>query len=231
MIGSQQLSIGTQRQTRRAGALESFRTQLQGTPGHCGGCHVPLDSEPVYRIPGLAGVFCSVACVESVLFGVGHCHWCGTGMDSSYPKDGTVYCRLCSSDCRENYQRFVLGDHSARLGTGKRLLVWLRQQQPKVYRQITKTDVPNGRLCQNPKCKRGEKGQPATVAHLRGGARYCSDACKKQVQREARPPLQTPLRANVYAGLNGDTFTRYVAMSTPAVLAVSRRFFPVGGER
>ena len=44
-----------------------------------------------------------------------------------------------------------------------------------------------GRVCGNPKCKRGEGGQRASLAHLRAGAKYCSESCKKQSLRNGGP--------------------------------------------
>lgn len=43
--------------------------------------------------------------------------------------------------------------------------------------------LQSDRLCQNPSCTRGDGGTPASLAHLRADARYCSDVCKKAGQR------------------------------------------------
>jgi len=40
-----------------------------------------------------------------------------------------------------------------------------------------------GRLCENPRCTKGEGGGPNSLAHLRADARYCDATCKKAVQR------------------------------------------------
>ena len=44
--------------------------------------------------------------------------------------------RLCSPKCGEKYAAFVIGDATARLGTGKRLLEWLETNQPGAFRQL-----------------------------------------------------------------------------------------------
>lgn len=165
--------------------LELFRvrpTGSNGSPhGSCAGCGRPIWSG-AYRVLGIAGVFCTVVCIEAVLFGVGRCRWCGAEMTNPYPKDGTVECRLCSQDCRANYRAFVLGDRSARLGSGKRLLAYLQKRQPAVYRQLVASG-PIARSCRNLRCPNGENGRPANLAHLRSGTLFCSPACKMQAQR------------------------------------------------
>jgi hypothetical protein len=42
------------------------------------------------------------------------------------------------------------------------------------------------RLCQNPRCTKGEDGGPGSMAHLRADARYCDAICKKAVQRSSK---------------------------------------------
>ena len=46
---------------------------------------------------------------------------------------------------------------------------------------------PTGaRLCENPRCRRGDAGGPASLAHLRAGALYCNDACRMAAQRSPK---------------------------------------------
>jgi hypothetical protein len=130
--------------------------------GACESC----GQSPAYRVPWLRGLRCSVTCIESALFGLEHCRWCGARMGKPYSGIGS---RLCSEDCEENYNVHVLGDFSAELGSGTRLLLWLQREQPDTYRNLMGRSAPNG-LCQNPACKRGEDRQPASLAHLRAGA-------------------------------------------------------------
>jgi hypothetical protein len=39
------------------------------------------------------------------------------------------------------------------------------------------------RLCRNPSCTKGADGGPGSLAHLRAGARFCDDACRKAARR------------------------------------------------
>src|ERR1019366_3689938 len=48
------------------------------------------------------------------------------------------------------------------------------------------TKVATGRLCQNPRCTRGEDHGPGSLAHLRADALYCNATCKKAGQRSLR---------------------------------------------
>lgn len=45
--------------------------------------------------------------------------------------------------------------------------------------------MPQGRVCQNPRCRRGDGGGPGSLAHLRADAVYCNTTCKKAVQRRS----------------------------------------------
>jgi hypothetical protein len=186
--------------------MEIFEVILSGTQGHprgtCGGCSRHLWDEPVYRVPGLAGVYCSVDCIECVLFGEGRCRWCGEPMDKPYT---SVDSRLCSDDCSESYYAHVLGDRTARLGTGKRLMLWLQRKQPKAYRQVAGADAQGPRVCRNPGCRNGEDGQPASLDHLKATARYCSDACGKQDKRSSNRQKSARNR-QCLRGVYPDTF-------------------------
>ncbi len=123
-----------------------------------------------YRVPGLAGWHCSTGYIEAALLGYPNCGWCGRDLEKCRIR---VDDRFCSRACAVNYNAHVLGDRSAALGSGKRLLLWLQRNQPAVYRTLTGASVPDGRFCENPDCKRGENGQPAGLSHLRNGSRFC----------------------------------------------------------
>ncbi len=179
--------------------LELFRVRPPENAGQprssCGGCGRPIWSDGGYRMPGITGIYCAFDCIETRLFGQGRCRWCGAEMSNPYPKDGTVECRLCSTDCRANYRAFVLGDCSARLGSGKRLLAYLQKRQPAIYRQLVAgAGGPTARYCHNPRCPNGENGRPTSLAHLRADARYCGPTCKKAAQRSPNREKQASNR-------------------------------------
>ena len=88
--------------------------------GECNGCGLRITG--AYDIPGLPGIFCSVACAETVCFGQDRCRWCGADTDRAYT---SIESRLCSDDCRSNYREFVSpisGDGSAKLGRVRQAL-------------------------------------------------------------------------------------------------------------
>ena len=112
-------------------SFEVFQIDLRDADCRgCEGCGL-LPNGKVYRVPKLAGSFCSAACIETALFGNQHCRWCGCSLDKPYT---SLESRLCGDVCHGNYHAHVLGDRSARLGTGKRLILWLQAQQPQLYR-------------------------------------------------------------------------------------------------
>ena len=43
-----------------------------------------------------------------------------------------------------------------------------------------------GRVCRNPRCKRGDNQGPGSLAHLRADALYCNATCKKAGQRSLK---------------------------------------------
>ena len=152
-----------------------------GSPrGNCEGCGMFIWSQGGYRVSGLPGIHCSIKCIETVLFGHERCRWCGRKMDKPY---GSTDSRLCSRDCSEKYYAQVLGDKTARLGSGKRFLLWLQDNRAGVYRQVLGQGTPESGYCQNPQCPNGEGGQPGNLALMRADARYCSTACRMAAQR------------------------------------------------
>ena len=155
---------------------------IEEARGSCEGCGLPIQGERAYRVPKLRGIFCSIACIETVLFGEGRCRWCGDKMDKPYM---SVDSRLCDEDCSTAYYAHVLGDRAARVGSGKRFLLWLQRTQPAIYRQILGGNDKSEGRCRNRKCRRGENGQPASLEHLRSGARFCCEACSEQARRNS----------------------------------------------
>jgi len=77
----------------------------------CASCALRLYvGTPMFRVPGLRGAFCSIACVETKLFGWDSCRWCGTEIAKPYSGIGS---RLCSDDCEQSYRSHVRGDRRA----------------------------------------------------------------------------------------------------------------------
>jgi hypothetical protein len=156
--------------------------------GNCEGCGMFVWSEGGYRVPGLPGIHCSVKCIETVLFGQERCRWCGRKMDKPH---SAIDSRLCSRDCSEKYYAHVLGDKTARLGSGKRFLLWLQENRAAVYRQLLGQGTPESGYCQNPQCPNGEGGQPGSLALMRADAQYCNTACRMAAQRVLTPKIGT----------------------------------------
>lgn len=99
--------------------------------------------EARYKIPGLGGAFCSISCVETALFGLEHCRWCGESMKKTY---GELSSRLCGESCTANYRAHVLGNKTAALGTGKRFAVWLQRNYPEVYKRVSGENAAQGQM-------------------------------------------------------------------------------------
>lgn len=119
------------------GTLERFKVVPEGAEGFprgsCAGCGKYIWSDGGLSIPKLPGLHCSVACIESHLFGTERCRWCGEEMEKPYT---TVDSRLCPGTCSENYYAHVVGDRTAVLGTGVRFMRWLQRTSPGTYREL-----------------------------------------------------------------------------------------------
>jgi hypothetical protein len=180
-----------------------------GSPrGSCEGCGTFTWSDGGYRVPGLPGIHCSIKCVETVLFGHERCRWCGRKMDKPH---SSIDSRLCSRDCSKYYYTQVLGDKTARLGSGKRLVLWLAKNRAAVYRQLLGQGKPERGFCQNPQCPNGEGGQPGSLALMRADARYCNAVCRRAAQRvlasQNRPSNRRSLCGNKRGTFTGKAFT------------------------
>ncbi len=176
------------------------------TEGRCNGCDLPMAVQGKgIKISTVHGVYCSMDCVESGLFGLHHCRWCGTEMEKAYT---SLDSRLCSADCSHSYKEHVLGNRTAALGTGRRFIAWLRVNRPSLYRELTGTEASpissTERYCQNPACPNGSDGRTASLAHLRAGTRFCTEACKKQAQRSPNPRNRGP-KTPIFIEFSRDT--------------------------
>jgi hypothetical protein len=49
--------------------------------------------------------------------------------------------------------------------------------------QAAGAEAGGPRICRNPRCTRGDDGGRASLAHLRAGAHFCDDACRKSATR------------------------------------------------
>lgn len=116
--------------------VEQFQTE--GCGEQCEGCGLRVYGKAL-SIPRLSGIHCSVACVETRLFGDRHCRWCAAEMDTPYT---SINSRLCSDDCAENYRAHVVGDRTAALGTGRRLGLWLTAAQQSVKKLVRRVVTP-----------------------------------------------------------------------------------------
>lgn len=106
--------------------------QVSGNNLSCEGCGTHL-SDRAIKIPGLAGVHCSLSCIEAHLFGSESCRWCGFKTEKAYTG---IDSRLCSDGCSQSYYQHVVGDRTAALGTGKRFMLWLQRKRPDIYAQL-----------------------------------------------------------------------------------------------
>jgi hypothetical protein len=153
--------------------MEQFKIEVEGSS--CGGCGLKIHGT-AYKIAGLAGEHCTVECVEAHLFGIEACRWCGREMLKTY---SGIDSRLCSDGCSQNYYRYVAplqSDGSARLGSGKRLLHWLQNNQPEAYALLAGTPVrsdttklgrptKNGHAMTAAERKRAQRGKRLAYAY------------------------------------------------------------------
>jgi hypothetical protein len=136
---------------------------------------ISLEPEPViipanaYKIPGVAGWCCSIACLECVVFGPGRCRSCGTklgAMVKSYGKTeqeyraGTKYCSNC---CALDIP----------FGNGERLNAYLLRNYPKILK-------PDGSATAGKRCALGKKClkyEDRKSGLVVGEGKYCSKGC------------------------------------------------------
>jgi len=120
----------------------------------CESCGLPIGRAAVhYKVPGMAAEFCSVSCIECVLFGPGRCRWCGQGTQN----------RFCGDACRKRSEKVPFGN-------GVRLLAYLEANLPALYAKVMA--APAG--CAQ--CGGSMEGR-------RADAKFCKDACKQTAYR------------------------------------------------
>lgn len=118
----------------------------------------------------------------------GSCDDCGLYIwsDGGYRVPGLkgIFCSLVCLECaiakHTGQTKRIPG---APIGSGARLLAYLRIEAPALYRTLLGQRAAGSGFCQNPNCPNGEDGQPASLAHLRADALYCNRACQKAAQR------------------------------------------------
>lgn len=145
---------------------EPIRVIPPGEPGmprgFCQSCALYIWAEGGYKIPGVRGIFCSIACVECELFGTRRCRQCGDPLPRSTGQ------RFCGDVCRKK----PLPKH---FSGGSQLLAYLSHRHPGVYGRVM-----SGRSvvsCLNCNGRTGGK---------RSDSKYCSDACKVAYSRKSR---------------------------------------------
>ena len=193
--------------------LRHIQAGSAGSPrGNCQGCGMFIWSQGGYRVPGLPGIHCSIKCIETVLFGQERCRWCGR---KTYKPHSSIDSRLCSRDCSEKYYAQVMGDKTARLGSGKRFLLWLEENRPAVYRQLIGKGAPESGYCQNPECPNGKAGQPGSLALMRAGARYCNAVCRRAAQRVLNPQNRPSNRRYLCGNKRGSFAQKAFTVDSP----------------
>ena len=169
------------------GVFEKFTSPM--SEGTCDVCGLPMSVfGRGFKIPSVKGTFCSMACLETGLFGHQACRWCGAEMEKAYT---SIDSRLCSYGCSQNYYAQVLGNRKAELGSCRRLFAWLQRNRPAIHRELLKSKSVSDH-CQNIACPNGEGGMPASLSCLRAGAKFCSPACRMQYHRSPNHDLGGP---------------------------------------
>ena len=147
--------------SQRLAESADWKPLLATTPrGNCGGCGLPRSAVScAYRIPGNRDWFCSIGCIECVLFGARRCRWCGMELNGRSDQ------RFCDEQCAAHYSR-------TRLSNGERLLHWLAYNEPRLYEAIThRSSVGTCRNC------------GGILEGKRSHAVFCSASCKMAFRR------------------------------------------------
>src|SRR5260370_4896045 len=85
-------------------ALQWSALDFGTATGVCESCGLPaLSAANHYKVPPARGWFCSIRCVECVLFGPHRCRWCGKKLNASAQ-------RFCDDACRHKSDSVPFGD-------------------------------------------------------------------------------------------------------------------------
>lgn len=153
--------------------FSAFQIEVQGTA--CETCGLRI-SGAAYKIPSVSGVHCTVECIEAHLFGHESCRWCGSEMLKTYTG---VDSRLCSDGCSENYYKHVVGDRTAAVGKGRRLILWLQGNQPDRFAMLAEESREEFD-------RKSKLGRPTKNGHSMSAAE------RKREERLRRKPFDTP---------------------------------------
>ena len=135
------------------------------TRGECEACGLPhWNSNEAYRLPRQRGWFCSIRCMESVIFGHGHCGWCGDDID------GRTDRRYCGDGCRRRSAGIPFGN-------GARLLHFISVHHPQLYRVLSAASCAR---CGDP------------LVDKRQDAKFCSVRCRVAANRRRLEPSGKP---------------------------------------
>ena len=101
--------------------LDVIHSFIATREGSCSVCGLPGHLGGLMSVPGVAGHFCCIECVECRLFGPGKCRWCGFPLDRNQSA-------FCCEKCR------ALNETSP-FGSGKRFALMVEPSPSAIVRQ------------------------------------------------------------------------------------------------
>ena len=147
--------------------LDVIRSFIATREGSCSVCGLPGHLGGLMSVPGVAGHFCCIECVECRLFGPGKCRWCGFALD---PDQSAFCCERCRT----------LNDSSP-FGSDERFALWLNRHNPRLYAKLAGIEIPTGLACLN--CGDILDGK-------RRDSLFCSVNCQHRFRRSRYNPKQ-----------------------------------------
>lgn len=147
------------------GIFKHFTETLLGSV--CESCGLrPNPSEPVIKIPGVRGVFCSnLCCEQGLIYDQHRCRACAAKLDENRSS------KYCDDACR----KFIADEP---WGSGKRFLRWLALERPQLYREIFETAKSEQLVSGCLEC-----GVP--LDHKQSGARFCSNVHRMRFRKKS----------------------------------------------